>query len=198
MGTLYNVANYKNKIINLLLKDKNFRKLLNPSPSKCEDLDELDVLIGGEWVIDGVKYKEQGQIFDHDFVEDTISEEKTFVFVETDIPYVRYNTYVDFNLYVCIFTKKSLVRLTDCTSPTAKEVEEMGYFSSTYANRIDVLCDVVDNILNGTDELSGICSISPASRDYVTRYSPNHGYYGRCLRYNISNLNISGDTCGNN
>lgn len=196
MGTLYNVANYKNKIINLLLKNENFRRLLNPAPSECDELDEIDVLVGGEWIINGKKYKEQGYVFDHDFVDDTTTEDKTFVFVETDITSIRYDTYVDFDLYICIFTKKSLVRLTDYTVPTVNEVENMGYFSSTYSNRIDVLCDIVDSILNGTNSLEGIGTVTPSSRNFMTRYSPNHNYYGRCLKYTISNLNMGGDECG--
>lgn len=43
------------------------------------------MLLGGTWFFNGKKYEEQGQVFDHNFVDDTTVEEKTFVFVETDI-----------------------------------------------------------------------------------------------------------------
>lgn len=85
MANLYYSASYKNKIINLLLKNKDFIKLINPTPSECEDLDIIDVLIGGTWFINGKKYEEQGHIFDYNFVDETTTEQKTFVFVETDI-----------------------------------------------------------------------------------------------------------------
>ena len=62
MSNLYNLASYKNKIIDLLLKNKDFIKLINPVPSKCNEIDIIDVLLGGEWVIDGEKYKQQGHI----------------------------------------------------------------------------------------------------------------------------------------
>ena len=94
-------------------------------------MDEIDILLGGEWVIGGKKYKEQGQIFDYEFVNETTTTQKTFVFVETDIDSVRSNIFTDFNLYVCIFTAKELVRLSDQTIPTVKELKEMGYFAST-------------------------------------------------------------------
>lgn len=195
MSNLYYAASYKNKIINLLLKNKNFIKLINPTPSNCDDLDIIDVLIGGEWIINGKKYSEQGHVFDYNFVDDTTIEEKTFIFVETDIDTIRNNIFTDFNLYICIFTSKRLVRLTNETVPTVKEIKDMGYFASTYANRIDVLCDIVDQILNGTDKIPGIGDVQPAARNYMTMYCPNTKFYGKCLKYQISNYNDGGDQC---
>ena len=197
MTKLYYAASYKNKIINLLLREKNFIKLINPTPSECEDLDIVDVLLGGEWFINGKKHKEQGHVFDYNFVEDTTVDQRTFVFVETDIDTIRENLFTDFNLYVCIFTAKELVRLTSESVPSVKEIKEMGYFASTYANRIDVLCDVVDRVLNGNNKMQGIGTVKPASRGFCTPYIPNNRYYGNCLKYRISNLNEVVDGCEN-
>ena len=156
---------YKNKIINLLLKNKNFIQLINPTPNECEDIDTIDILLGGDWIIDGKKYHEQGYIFDYDFTDDTTDEEKTFVMVETDIEFVHKNTFVDFNLYVCIFTSKKLVRINEFTSPNIQQVKEMGYVVGNRANRIDILCNIVNKILNGNNNFPGIGSISPVDRD---------------------------------
>ena len=177
---------YKNKIINLLLKNKNFIQLINPTPNECEDIDTIDILLGGDWIIDGKKYHEQGYIFDYDFTDDTTDEEKTFVMVETDIEFVHKNTFVDFNLYVCIFTSKKLVRINEFTSPNIQQVKEMGYVVGNRANRIDILCNIVNKILNGNNNFPGIGSISPVDRGYVTLYQPNNKYYGKCLKYNIT------------
>ena len=98
MTNFYNSASYKNKVINLLIRNENFVKLVNPTPNKCEELDIVDVLIGGKWIINGKEYREQGHIFDYNFVNDTIREEKTFVFVDTDIDSVKDNMFTDFNL----------------------------------------------------------------------------------------------------
>lgn len=196
MSNLYYAASYKNKIINLLLENKNLIKLINPKPSECKDIDIVDVLMGGEWIIDGINYEEQGHIFDYNFVDDTTTEKKTFIFVETDIDTVKDEFFTDFNLYVCIFTDKKLVKLTNNSVPTVNEIKNMGYFSGTYANRIDVMCDIVDGILNGTDKLIGIGDVQPAPRNYVTIYCPNNKYYGKCLKYHISNLNETEDGCG--
>lgn len=128
MSNLYAAAEYKNKIINLLLRNKDFIKLVNPKQSECEDIDIIDVLLGGEWFIDGKQYKEQGHVFDYNFVNETTSDQKTFIFVETDINSIRDNMFTEFNLHVCIFTHKKLVRLDTSSKPTAKEVRDMGYF----------------------------------------------------------------------
>ena len=197
MSNLYFASDYKNTIINLLINNNDFVKLINPKESECSKIKIRDVLLGGSWFIDGKKYEEQGHVFDYNFVDDTTTDEKTFVFVETDIDTVRQNIYTDFNLYVCIFTHKSLVRIMDDTIPSMNEVEEMGYNVGHYGNRVDILCDIVDNILNGNEKIRGIGTVEPASRGYVTMYCPNSKYYGKCLKYKISNLNMGGDECGN-
>ena len=197
MSNLYFASGYKNTIINLLINNNDFVKLINPKESECSKIKIRDVLLGGSWFIDGKKYEEQGHVFDYNFVDDTTTDEKTFVFVETDIDTVRQNIYTDFNLYVCIFTHKSLVRIMDDTIPSMNEVEEMGYNVGHYGNRVDILCDIVDNILNGNEKIRGIGTVEPASRGYVTMYCPNSKYYGKCLKYKISNLNMGGDSCEN-
>lgn len=198
MSNIHYAASYKNKIINLLLRNKNFIKLINPTPSECEDLDIIDVLIGGEWIINGKLWEEQGHIFDYDFVDDTTTQQKTFIFVETDIDGVDRSIFTNFTLYICLFTSKKLVRLTNRTTPTVKEVEEMGCFSSTTANRIDALGEVIDKIINGNEKIAGIGTVEPVPRGYWKRYTPNNNYYGRCLTYHISNLcEKDFDECGN-
>lgn len=154
------------------------------------------MLLGGRWTFNGIEYKEQGQVFDYNFVSGITDDEKTFVSVETDIDTVDRNMFMDFNLYVCIFTSKNLVRITDWTSPSVKQIKEMGYFTDVYANRIDVLCDITDRVLNGADTFPGIGDIMPAPKGHVTIYCPDSKYYGKCLKYKISNYN-NGGRCGN-
>ncbi len=188
---------YKNKIINLLLKNKDFIQLINPIPNEYEDIDIIDVLLGGDWVINGEKVHEQGHIFDYNFVDDITDEEKTFVMVETDIEFVHNKTFVDFNLYVCIFSSKKLIQINEVTSPNIKQIKDMGYIVGNRANRIDILCNIVDKILNGNQKLPGIGLISPADRGYLTLYQPNNKYYGKCIKYNITNLNEIDYECEN-
>lgn len=181
-----------------MYKSDDFIELINPTPSECPDLDIIDVLNGGTWIIDGKKWEEQGHVFDYNFVDDTVVQDKTFVFVETDIDTIRNNIFTDFNFYICIFSSKSLVRLNSTSIPTAKHVKEMGYFASaTHGNRIDILCDCVDRIINGNTKIRGIGDIHPAARGHMSVYSPNSKYYGKCLKYSVTNYNPGGNECGN-
>lgn len=195
MSNLYNASKYKNVIINLLLNSNDFVTLMNPQQPPCNQLEIQDMLLGGTWFINKKRYEIQGQLFDHNFVDDTTDEEKTFVFVETDIDMIKQNIFTDFNLYICIFTAKSLIRITDDTTPSINQVEEIGYEVGHYGNRIDILCDVIDRILNGNKKLHGISNIEPAQRGFCTIYSPNNKYYGKCLKYIISNLSEGGENC---
>lgn len=186
-------SEYKNKVINLLLNNEDFIKLINPTPSKCPDIDIVDVLLGGSWKIDGKKYNEQGYIFDYNFVNETTTDEKTFVFIETTINNISQNI-VSFSLYISIFAKKNLIRLSKGSTPTAKEVMDMGYFvSSINGNRIDVLCEIVDMIINGNSSLPALGNIKPAANNFMTVFTPNKNYYGKCLKYTVQNYNVSGD-----
>ena len=195
MSNLYAASNYKNIIINLLLKSKDFVTLMNPQKPPHQSISTEDMLLGGTWFLNGKKYEEQGQIFDHNFVDDTTTVEKTFVFVETDIDSIRQYLFIDFNLYVCVFTAKSLIRITDDTVPSINDIEMMGYNAGHYGNRVDILCDVVDRILNGNKKIKGVGNIEPAEKGFCTIYSPNNKYFGKCLKYTISNLNEIEDDC---
>ncbi len=200
MSVLGFETNYKNSVIKLLYSNKKFIKLINPKNNYEDYLDTADVLNGGTWYINGEKIEEQGYVFDHDFVDDTITEEKTFAFVETDVDTIRDNMFVDFSLYICAFTSKKLVRLDNYSEPSVSDIKKLGYAKiGSYGNRIDALIDTIeDTILSNVDEFESLGDIIPATRGHLTRYNPNQKYYGKCLKYKISNYNYGGDNCGNN
>lgn len=196
MTNLYAASNYKNIVINLLLKNDDFIKLMNPPKPLHQNISREEMLLGGTWFFNGKKYETQGQLFDHNFVDETTTEEKTFVFVETDIDSIKKEIFVNFNLYICIFTAKGLIRITDDTIPSINDVEIMGYNAGHFGNRIDILCDIVDRTINGNSKLRGISDIEPVPKGFCTLYSPNIKYYGKCLKYQISNLNAEDENCG--
>ena len=195
MSNLYTASEYKNTIIELLVENKDFVTLMNPQEPPNKNISIEDMLLGGIWFFDGKKYEEQGQIFDYNFVDDTTIVEKTFVFVETDIDSIQYSLLTDFNLYICVFAHKNLIRLTDESIPSINDIEMMGYNAGRYGNRIDILCDVIDRTLKGNSQIKGIGDISPARRGFCSTYSPNIKFYGKCLKYTISNLNETEDNC---
>ena len=188
MGIIQSSGEKKKIIIDLLLKSDMVRKLLNPQPNDL--LDETEILLGGEWVIDGKIVSEQGHLFDYNFVDDTVTETKVFIFVEIDVPTMRDNTFADFNVYVSIFADKSLIRLSDTSVPTKQEMKNLGY----EGNRIDILCGVVDKLLNGQN-VKGIGNLQPATMGYLKMYQPNKQFYGKVLTYKVMGYNNGGDRC---
>lgn len=195
MSNLSFIPIYKKKIINLILGNKLIIKLLNPAAPQNEELDTIDVLLGGEWIINGAKISEQGHVFDYDFVDNTVTQEKTFIFVDVNPDTVILNTFVEFDLYICIFCAKNLVRLTDYSSPSVGELSNSGYKIEERGNRIDILCDLVDTVVNGNEDIPSLGEIEPYPRGYVTNYSPQSKFYGKCLRYRVKNSNETGE-CG--
>lgn len=189
MGIVQTSGEKKKIIIDLLLESDMVRKLINPQPNDL--LDETEILLGGDWVIDGDIVSEQGHIFDYNFVDDTITETKVFMFVETDIPTMTNNNRLaEFNLYVSIFADKSLIRLSQASSPTKQEMKNLGF----EGNRIDILCGVVDNLLNGRD-VKGVGNLQPATMGFVKMYQPNKQFYGKVLTYKVKGFNDGGDRC---
>ena len=181
---------FKNKIIKLFIKNPLLVRLINPK--KNESLDDVaEVLLGFDGVVGDKRVYEQGHIFDHDFADDTTITERTFIFVETQVPTVNVNSpLIDFNLYITVFTCHRLVDLSDTSVPTKNEMKKLGYMG----NRIDILCAVIDEILNGYENL-GIGRVMPSGINYTTIYKPKVGYYGKQLRYTVKGYNAGSDLC---
>lgn len=167
MSNLYYAAYYKRQIIRLLKEHPDFTAVMN-----------------------------QGQFSDCTPPDGIPSAEQTFAAVDVCIDAVRQNTCVDYSLYVYLYTNRNLATLDGQSSPSAEAIREMGYCADETANRIDVLCDIVDRILNGTDKLPGIGKTEPAPEEYVTNFCPADCYYGKRLKYKISNCNEEGDGYG--
>lgn len=198
MSNLYNASMYKNKIIDILLKNEDFVKLINPGKPPTDKILQKEVLLGGTFIIDGKKYEEQGYVFDYNFVDETTTEEKTFVFVEIpDIKIINKSTFTDFYFCICMFTGKKLVRISNNTIPTINDVEKMGYNVGYFGNRIDILCDVVDRCINGNEKIKGIGDIEPAEYEFCSMFCPGQKFYGKKLKYHVKNLNEKGEICGN-
>lgn len=198
MSVLAFETSYKNNVIKLLYSNDKFIELINPKNEHSDYLDIADVLNGGTWYFNGEKIEEQGYVFDHDFVDDAITQDKTFVFVETTVDSIYDNMFVDFSLYICVFTSKNLVRLDDYSTPTVSDIKDMGYKEiGSYGNRIDTLVDIIETtLLTNTDKFKSLGEIKPASRGHLSRYTPSIKYYGKCLKYTVSNYNYGGNDCG--
>lgn len=188
MGVIETSGVKKKIIIDRLLGSEMVRKLI--APASHADLDEKEILLGGEWVINGQVVKEQGHIFDYNFIDDTVTDSKVFIFVETDVGSVR-NKFATYNLFVHVFADKSLIRLSSTSAPTKQEMKNLGF----EGNRIDILCGVIDELLNGQD-IKDVGALSPSPIGYMNIYQPARQFYGKCLTYIVKSYDDGGDRCG--
>jgi hypothetical protein len=106
------------------------------------------------------------QVFPYPWLDDTISEEKTFVCFDLDSPRVNSQTIKTINLTIWQFSHENLIKMANGT-------------------RTDILSSCIDKILNGfvgagasQIELTGTRRINPAKR-----------FYGRQLEYTINDIN---------
>ena len=195
MSVLRYTPKYKSNVLNLLINDDMFVKLINPADPVNPLLTIEDKLIGGTWIIDGKEYKEQGYVFDYVFANDTTTDEKTFIFIESFNNKVSNGEFVDFDICIYVCCSRKLMMIDSTTTPTVSELREAGYYAKSRANRVDTLCDCIHGIINRNQGIKGIGDILPQSSGFVLPYAPNNSYYGKCLKYRILNYNGDGDEC---
>lgn len=185
MSNLSFIGKYKDMVIKLLLQNDNIVKLINPIlPEEYEGiLDINDVLLGGSWNIGDKMHYEKGHIFDYNFVEDRTDDVGTYIFVDVVVNNVLQEIFTDFKLIVCVFSHKSIIRLDRNTVPTKAEMQVKGF----NGNRIDMLCDAIDQTLNGNSNY-GIGHLTPSTSGHMSPYMPNSRYYGKCLSYTVKNF----------
>lgn len=189
---LYYAGRYKDKILSLLINSDSVVKLINPTMDERFELDEI--LLGGAYFVYNSEHKKekvvlQGHMFDSLFVPDTTSEQKVFVCVETLVNSVEQGVFNNFSLFINVYVPKSLVRLDGYSSPRRTEMMKLGFSG----NRVDMLCDAIDEKLNGNDKF-GIGDVEPAPHNFLTLSVPNNEFYGKCLHYTVKNY-IDKDKC---
>jgi len=186
MSNMSKSSEYKAEIIELLMKNNMVVKLLNPAMH--DDLDLSEVLLGGEFEINGEKITEQGYIFDYYFVDDTIMDTKSFIMVEVDSLVIEKGIFTSYVLHLWICSHKSLVRLNEKSIPKLSEIKAEGYIG----NRVDALCDAVDRMLNGKNAMKSgnIGDVKPYG-EYKKVFFPNSTskFYGMHLMYKVRNEN---------
>lgn len=184
MSNMSKASEYKSNVIELLMKNDMVVKLLNPTMH--DDLDLSEILLGGEFNINGVKVTEQGYIFDYYFIDDTIEDTKSFIMVEVDMPEIKNGIFVSYILHLYICSNKDIVRLSEYSVPTLSQIKAEGYMG----NRVDALCDAIDRMLNGNNAMKAgnIGDVIPYG-NYRQIFTPNNKFYGMRLTYKVRNEN---------
>lgn len=183
----YYLTLFKSKIINKIISNNVAIKLISPKINKALTLKQ--VLLGGKYVINingkNETVDEQGHIFDYAYVDGTTEDEKVFVCVET-VPTNYSYPIIDINLCIYVYVHKTMMRLSSSanevvTTPTQKEMNALGYIG----NRCDQLIQVIGEIMNGCNNIGGISTIKPYSRNYINVSIPNKNLYGKVMLYSV-------------
>lgn len=192
----YYLTLIKSKIIGRLCTNENVVKLI--APKENDDLDLDDILLGGEWMINGKQIKEQGYIFDYNYVDDTITDSRVSICVET-LPGAFHFPTIDVMIFIHIYVHKDIMKLTSESSikpsvPTKNEMNNLGFIG----NRCDQLTQVIGKMLNGVSNIGGITEIKPRDNGYIGLDIPNKEFYGKCMVFKAKISDVEQLNCENN
>jgi hypothetical protein len=156
-----------------------------PNPIAGYDIDTQ--LLGSSTIKDAsgnIMFK--GQLFPYIYTDGTNEAARTFVLVDDTVPRTEKGFFKNVNIYIYVFTHKSLIKLI---GKEAHKYELKEYKGNC---RTDILSTAIDNILN-KNKVFGIRELKLES---VDTYKPSADYYGRVLKYSATCENIGGDRCG--
>lgn len=113
--------------------------------------------------VDNVVYE---QIFPYLYVDDTQTQEKSYICLEVDVPRTSNFTIKNMKLIVWSYCHKGIMRYS-----------KKGYVGT----RADCLSDMIDRELNGSQKFG----IGGLKLDSMTYFMPSKNHYGRQLIYTI-------------
>lgn len=149
-----------------------FKTIISSSLYKNKDIREM--LIGDTTDMSGAEMRKQFKKYcqSHLFIDDTITEAKTFIFYDVRIPRMGRTTK---QIYVIMY----LVCDRDILEDYAKE----GY----YGDRIDILSEMVEETLINDEEIAQSFGVGKIRLDSVDIYNSTR-LYGCILNFDVSDF----------
>lgn len=111
------------------------------------------------------------QVYPYEYIPETVEFGQTFICVDVDIQSVTNNLIMKPDIFIWVFTHKSLLRLP-----------EGGV-------RVDQLCSEIDTALNG-NRFFGMGELKLAS---CKRFAPTNDYQGKVMRFVADEINHDPD-----
>lgn len=154
MPNLSDFTSIKKKVLHTILSDR-----------ECVDLitNDSDIRLPAESLLDK-------QVFLYDWIDDTVTEAKTFISVDVDVPYVDSIATANFDLFIYIAVHKSLMSMNG-------EI------------RRDALASRIDYLINGNLDF-GFAKVELSN---VSRFRQGKEFFGRTLVYRVHHYNRIGD-----
>lgn len=112
------------------------------------------------------------QVFPYDWVDDTVTEDLSFLCFDVDVPGIVNSAVKDVNLFVWVFCHQNKMRTAS------------GMLRDRIASR-------VDELLNGS---STVGKIGRVELKRVVRFHPAKNFYGRELQYVVRDFNRFGES----
>ena len=154
--TLKDIGKYKHRLLSIIVNSKDI----------CEAI--LGVNYNEENVDEELIYN---NIFPYLYIDDTQTEQKSYICIEVDVPRTMDFTYKDMKIIVWCYCHKGIMKYS-----------KKGYSGT----RSDILSDMVDRLLNSSNNF-GLGRLKLQSCTY---FSPSKEFYGRQLIYSCPEFNI--------
>ena len=158
------LVEYPAKVIQKINESKECVSLLLNKPIKDITEDDIDIAVSEN-------------IFDYQYINDTVKETKAFIMIEAEVPLVQNKQIKEMKIYISVACHKDFMKLTP------------NYFPGFIGNRRDNIIIHVDKMLNNQD----IFGLGTLKLNYVkSMSSTNQDFTIRTLCYEVSDFNIKG------
>lgn len=154
--TLRDIGKYKNRLFSSIVQSEDVAELILGKNYDKENVDEL------------LTYK---HIFPYLYIDDTQTQQCSYVCVEVDVPRTMDFSYKDMKVIIWCYCHRGIMKYS-----------KSGYLGT----RADILTDMVDRLLNSSNNF-GLGRLRLQSATYLV---PNKEFYGRQLIYTCPEFNI--------
>ncbi|MBS6643649.1 MAG: hypothetical protein KH366_08725 [Clostridiaceae bacterium] len=154
-SALKDIGAYKNRIISLLTGSQ----------------DIVSLLLNDTITDDNVENLVYSQIFPYLYVNDTQTEELSYLCIEVEVPRIPTKMIKDMKIIVWAYCHKGIMKYSR---------------KDFLGTRADILSDMVDRCLMGSDNFG----IGRPTLESDTHFFPNDKYYGRQLIYTMPEFKV--------
>lgn len=154
--TLKDIGTYKNRLLSTIIQSEDICEVILGKGYDDTDVDEQLIY----------KY-----IFPYLYVDDTQTEQNSYICIEVDVPRTMDFTYKNMRITIWCYCHKGIMKYS-----------KKGYLGT----RSDILSDMVDRLLNSSNDFG----LGRLKLESCTPLTLTKEYYGRQLIYSCSEFNI--------
>jgi hypothetical protein len=165
---LFPLGKDKDILVKSFSADENLVSLLMPNYNPSTATEDLDIIL-------------KDHIYKTISIDNTEGESRAYICIDTYVPTIEGDFIKEIGIVINVFCHRSLI---DLSSAENNKFVKLGLFG----NRIDMLVDCIDRILNGKTGI-GIGKVRLRPRNPIGIYTPTNGYYGKSMEYVVTDFN---------